>query len=433
MTEIDTSTQGSVRARARAGAIAVATVLAVVLSALGLALGVGAGSSAQAAGTWSRESVAGMDLRLYVPSTAPAITDGRALMVNLHGCIQTNADLATGGNWQATADAYGMVVAIPEAPGGGVIAGCWDYYDTNHSRSAPARHDDNLLDLVDNLLDRPALDLDPDQVYVSGLSSGGGETMVMGCLAPDIFAGIGINAGPTVGTTSSQISSVSTTKPAATSTCTTFAGSHTGGFDTQLTSVIHGDNDYTVATGYNRLNAEVMAGLYGAGSTAPVTMSTLPGSSTGGSGTVWSDAEGPRVSLLTNTGLGHNWPAGGGPGGSYIKTASIDYPAYVTAFFFANNRRVEGDGPTSPPTSPPTTPPTTAPTTAPTTPPTDATCWTASNAAHQSAGRAVSYGVNPYNPYYALGSQDYLGQGNSTMTSLRLTAPGVYRKVASCS
>ncbi|WP_341240891.1 PHB depolymerase family esterase, partial [uncultured Nocardioides sp.] len=319
-----------------------AGVLAVVLTAVTLVLGPGAGTSARAAGSWTSETIAGMNVRLYVPTTAPAIADGRALMVNLHGCVQTNTDLQTAGNWQATADAYGMVVAVPAAPNGGVIAGCWDYYDGNHSRSNPARHDDNLLALVDTLLGRTALGLDADQVYLSGLSSGGGETMVMGCLAPDVFAGIGINAGPTVGTTSSQISTVSTTKAAATSTCTSFAGSHTAGFDTQLTSVIHGNDDYTVATGYNQLNAEVMAGLYDATATSPVTMSTLPGASTAGSGTVWSDAEGPRVSLLTNTGLGHNWPAGGGPGGRYIKASSIDYPRYVTSFFFAHNRRVSG-------------------------------------------------------------------------------------------
>ena len=59
-------------------------------------------------------------------------------------------------------------------------------------------------------------------------------------------------------------------------------------------------------------------------------------------------------------------------------------------------------------------------------------CWTTINATHESAGRAVSYGSNPYNPFYALGSQDYLGQGNATVTSLRETSAGVYRKVAAC-
>ena len=62
--------------------------------------------------------------------------------------FQTASVLQTGGNWAATAEKYGMVVALPDAPNGGVVLGCWDYYDANHSRTAPARHDDNLLGLV---------------------------------------------------------------------------------------------------------------------------------------------------------------------------------------------------------------------------------------------------------------------------------------------
>ena len=67
---------------------ALAGVLAVVLTAVALALAPGAGTSAQAAGSWTSETIAGMNVRLYVPTTAPAIADGRALMVNLHGCVQ---------------------------------------------------------------------------------------------------------------------------------------------------------------------------------------------------------------------------------------------------------------------------------------------------------------------------------------------------------
>ena len=106
--------------------------------------------------------------------------------------------------------------------GGGVYFGCWDYYGNNHTRVANDAAD--LLGHVDALLDDPALGIDPEQVYIAGLSSGGGMAMVMGCLAPDVFAGVGIDAGPTVGTSSSQIGKVSTTQQAASSLCTSLAG-----------------------------------------------------------------------------------------------------------------------------------------------------------------------------------------------------------------
>ncbi|MBC7724227.1 MAG: PHB depolymerase family esterase [Burkholderiaceae bacterium] len=391
--------------------------------------------AASAAGSWTTETIAGMSVKVYTPTTAPAVDGKRALMVNLHGCVQTNAALQTAGNWTATADRYGMVVAIPAAPNGGVIAGCWDYFDTNHSRSAPARHDDNLLGLVDTLLARSALNVDADQVYLSGLSSGGGETMVMGCLAPDVFAGIGVNAGPTVGTTSGQIGYVATTESAGTATCRGFAGSHSAGFATQLTSVIYGSDDSTVAPGYNPLNARIMAGIYGATTTSTFGLSGFSGTNTAGSGTMYADAAGPRVSLVQNTGLGHNWPAGAAPGGSYISANSLDYPAYVTGFFFDNNRRVDGGtvpDPDPTPSPSPSPDPTPGPDPTPTPDPDAPYCGTATNAAHQAAGRAISYGNNPYNPYYAIGSQNYLGQGDATLSTLSQTGDARYEVVAAC-
>ncbi|QIX26294.1 PHB depolymerase family esterase [Nocardioides sp. JQ2195] len=390
---------------------------------------------AAASGTWSTETVAGMQVQLYVPSTAPARPGGRALMVNLHGCAQAATDLKNAGNWTATADAYGMVVAIPSAPDGGVLFGCWDYYDANHSRTSPARHDDNLLGLAEALTARSDLGIDADQVYLTGLSSGGGETMVMGCLAPDVFAGIGIDAGPTVGTTAAQIGSVAVSQAQGKATCEGFAGSSAAGFDTQLTSVVHGADDTTVATGYNTLNAEIMADIYGAGNSSSFDLSQLAGTNTAGTGTLWSDAEGPRVSLITNSGVAHAWPAGAGPGGTYISANSIDYPAYVTDFFFENNRRAAEptDEPTDDPTEEPSDDPTEEPTDEPTDDPTEpVSCFTTSNAEHEAAGRATSYGVDPYNPFYAIGTQDYLGQGDATITSLQRTGPAAYEVVATC-
>lgn len=39
-----------------------------------------------------------MNVKLYVPATAPALADKRALMINLHGCVQTASTLASAGN-----------------------------------------------------------------------------------------------------------------------------------------------------------------------------------------------------------------------------------------------------------------------------------------------------------------------------------------------
>lgn len=163
------------------------------------------------AGSWTGITVARMQVELFVPDAPPRSAAGRPLMINLYGCAQTGDDLRERGNWASTAEAFGMIVALPTVPDGGKIAGCWDYYGKpSFSAHSTPRHtrqnrdNDNILALVDRLLEDEMLGVDPNQVYLSGLSSGGGQTMVLGCLAPDVFAGIGIVAGPSLGTASDE-------------------------------------------------------------------------------------------------------------------------------------------------------------------------------------------------------------------------------------
>jgi hypothetical protein len=194
------------------------------------------------------------------------------------------------------------------------------------------------------LLDDERLGIDPKQVYLTGLSSGAGETMVLGCLAPDVFAGIGIVAGPSLGTASDEIKPtiLPVNRDQVMRDCESLAGSNTNHFATQVASVAFGSNDSIVSPAYNNLNAEVMAGLYGATSTATFDLSGMPGFQPQGQGSLWSDAKGPRVSLVRINGMGHAWPAGSGPGAeqNFISSRGLNYPAYLTKFLTDNNRRL---------------------------------------------------------------------------------------------
>jgi poly(3-hydroxybutyrate) depolymerase len=286
---------------------------------------------------WQSDNLGGMQVSYYMPG--PSLSK-RALMVNLHGCAQKADDLKKDGNWEQTADDYNMIVALPSAPNGGVYAGCWDYYGADHTREN--RHNAPVIKMVEGLLAKIDLNIDPAQVYISGLSSGGGEAMVLGCLAPEIFAGIGLNAGPSTGSTVQEISYPKTPLDTLMSTCKKLSEGHEDAFKTQLTSVIYGNNDYIVNTAFNINNAEIMRTIYGADVKFTFDTRELEGASTEGTGTMWSDAFGPRVSLIMNTGLGHNWPAGqGGNNGNFINKKSINYPDYLAKFFFTNNRRVK--------------------------------------------------------------------------------------------
>lgn len=300
--------------------------------------------SAAAAQTWSVRTIAGMSVHLYVPAAGPAHPGGRGLLIVLHGCTQQPGTFRDRGNFEPAAERYGMIVALPGVPNGGVIAGCWDYYGEAHTRTT--RHSGPVLQLARELSEDAILGIDGDQLYLAGFSSGGGQAMVTGCLAPDVFAGVGINAGPVVGTESNEPGFVATDLASALALCRRWAGAEADHFATQLASIIHGDRDTVVAPGYAPLAAEMYAELFRAGGAplvqAPLDVTALAGFEPRGTGSVWSDASGPRLSLIVAEAMSHAFPAGSGPGGEtgFIASRGVSWPAHLARLFTENNRRV---------------------------------------------------------------------------------------------
>jgi len=307
-----------------------------------VAAGPGTWSSNQ---TWAADTVNGGSLTgyFYWPATQPTLGGKRALVLVLHGCAQTAAgDIIDSGsdkgfNWKPVADQYGAVILAPNATGNVYGSHCWDYASTNHNRTTG--HDAVLLNLINRFVTNATYAIDPNQVYVAGLSSGGGETMALGCMAPDIFAGVGINAGPPPGTTTGQIGAVpgGYTATTASNNCKNLAGSNLSKFATQITSVVWGTSDFTVAQAYGPMDAAAMRLAYG-GTFTQNTAVTVP---TGGSDTRYKDANGKvRTSEMPVTGLAHAWPAGtGGQNANYVNSTKVNYPAFVMDFWFNNNLR----------------------------------------------------------------------------------------------
>lgn len=306
-----------------------------------LQAGPGAWSAQQ---TWDADTVNGGNLTgyFYWPASGPLLAGKRALVLALHGCTQTaSADVIdTGGgfNWKAAADQYGAVVLAPNATGNVYSNHCWDYASTNHNRTSG--HDAVLIKLINRFLADPKYAIDPKQIYVAGLSSGGGETMALGCMAPDLFAGIGINAGPPPGTTTAQIGFVPSgyTATTAANNCKALAGANQSQFATQIAGVVWGTTDYTVAQAYGPMDAAAMRLAYGGAFTKQATVA-VP---TGGSNIGYKDANGKlRTSEMTITGMAHAWPAGaGGQNTNYVDATHVNYPAFLMDFWFNNNLRV---------------------------------------------------------------------------------------------
>lgn len=258
----------------------------------------------------------------------------RSVMLNLHGCTQHADDLKERGNWETAADKYGMVVVIPDVPHGGVVMGCWDYYGMDHTDSN--RHNGDLVKLTMAVLKETGL----KHAYVSGLSSGAGEAMVLGCLRPDLYRGMALNASPAVGTEMGEISLPRANAAKIANNCLQLAGKNAPAFRKQRASILHGDQDYIVSLKHSELIQDALVELYDLKSQKPLEAAAMPGSFPNGEGEVFVDGnERERLSVYANDGLGHAWPAGSGSGivMKYINPKSVDYPMYLGQFFSGND------------------------------------------------------------------------------------------------
>ncbi|KUJ84868.1 plasmid partitioning protein [Microbulbifer flavimaris] len=314
-------------------------------------------SSDALAGSWTeeREYAGELDTFLYVPTTAPRIGSGRALMISLHGCVQRNDTIRESGNWEAVADEYGMVVAAPQASGEGSFGflGCWNFHDG--PRATRAESDQAyLIALVEELLADESLNIDPAQVYLTGLSSGGGIANQLWCMAPEIFAGVGVSAAPTPGSKGDKadLGSPSVTVEQGKQHCLNYAGqlegeALSGLLSTQLWNAVHGSEDGIVVPAHTERSAKIARAVYGDFAEIDECNGRPPANPEKAKVAQWCDAKGPRISTMQVQGMGHAWPAGDGVEGFFVDGEHVNYPAWITEWFFANNRRVQRESATS--------------------------------------------------------------------------------------
>ncbi|MBS0308371.1 MAG: PHB depolymerase family esterase [Proteobacteria bacterium] len=387
-------------------------------------------------GTWVKESATYgppnlPDAYVYVPkNSSPQVLNGqRALMLSLPGCGQSSANIINKGfNWETVAEQYGMVVIAPSIPSGGSrTSGCWDWVG---DQTRTGRDVKPLIDLVNAVKARANLDIDPNQVYVSGLSSGAAQTHIMGCTYPDVFAATIPNAGPALGSGAYDIfSDPKITAQQVADNCKKYNGNNYNSyFNTQLFVNVYGSGDATVKPTHNVRNRDGMKILYAANTSGGT--ETVSG---GGTVDLWQDANGKlRIGNQVVNGMGHAWPAGAGGsgGGTYVDYSHVNFPAYIVPWLMANNLRVSGGGGTTTTTAATTTTTsagaTTTTTAASTTTTTlAATCYTASNYAQVSAGRA--HLVMTTGHAAANGSNQDMGLYNTfAITTLKQTGSNYY-------
>ncbi len=301
---------------------------------------------------WSDEYVAGVQTALYVPDSTPLVDGKRALMVVLHGCLQTSTDVAKWSDWESTAEAYGMVVAGLNVPDNGGLLGCWRYWAEQTDKDAETRTSPKnpkgrneqdqkaVLDMVAALLNRSELNLDDRQIFITGISSGAGMVMNLACEAPDVFAAVGMFDGPTIGASAAMKGPIkSSSQSDGIRICNEVSGSYSSHFSTQVASIAYGDESLSLPSVYSQYNANVMADMYNANRDNGC--ESIEAGSNSASEITWSDANGPRVSLVSMHGMLHRWPAGpnSNPEALFATGDYISWQKYFSKFAFDNNRR----------------------------------------------------------------------------------------------
>ncbi|PZU11319.1 MAG: hypothetical protein DI606_11250 [Sphingobium sp.] len=127
--------------------------------------------------------------RIHVPPVRPA---NPALVVVLHGCTQTAAGYDEGSGWSRLADKYGFILLFPEQQRGNNPNLCFNWF-------SPA---DNARDRGEAMSIRQMIatvvqdyEIDPERIFVTGLSAGGAMTSILLATYPELFAGGAIIAG----------------------------------------------------------------------------------------------------------------------------------------------------------------------------------------------------------------------------------------------
>ncbi|WP_088332770.1 PHB depolymerase family esterase [Lacimicrobium sp. SS2-24] len=288
---------------------------------------------ASQAGNWQNNVTIGgfNNVHIYTPDTTSPIGEGKGLLIVLHGCTQS-IDAYLSANLEDAAEEFGLVIAVPDAMNKAGF-GCWSYWQGTKSRSAGDYK--NLISLATTLSADTVRGIDANQVYIAGLSSGATFANTTACLAPDVFAGMGISAGPSIGTSSNGALGPCETADVQ-ARCSQYGSGYTPFFNSQIASLAFGRDDTTVNQCYNQQNADGMAAVYGVSPLADSNQIS-EGSGRTADEKLWQDS---RVSMLWFDNVDHAWSGGAGASGSYINGNGINYARYLGQYFLDNNQRV---------------------------------------------------------------------------------------------
>jgi poly(hydroxyalkanoate) depolymerase family esterase len=142
---------------------------------------------------WSGDNPGNLHARYYVPD---GIEGPAPLVVVLHGCTQDAAVYDHGSGWSTLADRHGFILLFPEQKRANNPMLCFNWFSGNDTRRGMGEAA-SIQAMIEAM--KTAHSVDPDRIFVTGLSAGGAMASVMLAAYPETFAAGAIIAGVAYG------------------------------------------------------------------------------------------------------------------------------------------------------------------------------------------------------------------------------------------